>query len=418
MVKDYLQTVVITKLVHGGQGFGTIEDGRKAFIWNALPGETVKARLTRRKKDYVEGIAEEIIVASPDRQEAGDMETVLATMPWSIMNFLAELRAKKAVVEEVFSREGVELPDFEVSVFGASSAGYRNKMEFAFWGDDDGLSLAHFKRGSHGKVKISWSALANDRLNSAAAEVLQVLNQNNIRASQLKSVVIRSVMPFDAKTALFVKDENFPRLDFPEGVVVYFSNPKSPASVPTKELYRTGSTTLTQNVLGQKLSYDVLSFFQVNIPIFEKAMEDIKAHINQAVPVVDMYAGVGTIGICLAPKELKLVEIDPFNIAMAKQNCQGKDIEIVQASTEQALEHIAADATIIVDPPRSGLHKKVVEKLNEVQPAQIVYLSCNPATQARDLALLAENYKMTFFNAYNFFPRTPHVETLAILEKK
>jgi 23S rRNA (uracil1939-C5)-methyltransferase len=92
--------------------------------------------------------------------------------------------------------------------------------------------------------------------------------------------------------------------------------------------------------------------------------------------------------------------------------------EVVEASTEKALEYIISDRPVIFDPPRAGLHQKVVERCLEVLPPQIIYLSCNPATHARDLKLLQEKYKIEFFEIYNFFPRTPHIETLAVLKLK
>lgn len=412
--------VKIDKLVHGGQGIGVLPDGRKVFVWGVLPGERVSVRLTKKRRDYAEGIAEKIL--DSDRADRIGQEVVademLATQPWHILDWTAELEAKKDITREIYEREGVKLPEFELQTFG-SLDGYRNKMEYAFWGDEDGLSLAHYKRGSHGKIKIRQSLLANDCVNTAGLTLIDVLNKHGIRASQLKSVIIRGVMPWQTAIALFVKDENFPRLDFPAGTVVYYSNPKSPASVPTKELYRHGDTSLTQLVLDRQLTYDVLSFFQVNVPIFEKALQDMQKHMLPDMPVVDMYAGVGTIGLALGRTPLKVVEIDPFNVMMAEKNAAAdKNIEIIQASTEQAFDHIIPDSCLILDPPRSGLHKKVVEKIQNSQPRQVMYLSCNPATQARDVAKLLDTYELAFFGAYNFFPRTPHIESLAVLSKK
>jgi 23S rRNA (uracil1939-C5)-methyltransferase len=203
-----------------------------------------------------------------------------------------------------------------------------------------------------------------------------------------------------------------------KGLRVYHSNPKSPASVPTKLLYELGDATLTDELLGKPFTYDVDSFFQVNLPIYQKALERIREHC-QADPV-DMYAGTGSIGLSVAKKWAQLVELDPATIAMARENfaASGLDGEVVEASTEKALDYIVGDKPVIFDPPRAGLHAKVAEKCLEVLPPQIIYLSCNPATQARDLAMLQEKYTIEFFEVYNFFPRTPHIETLAVLAVK
>lgn len=409
--------VTIEKLVHGGQGLGVLPDGRKVFVWNALPGEKLQVQLTKKKRDYAEGVTTAVLTPSPVRIGNADIAPeVLATQPWAIMDYTTELQAKQAIVKELFAREKVEIQSVEIKTFGGLS-GYRNKMEYGFWGDDEGLSFAQFRRGSHGKIKMQMSDLANDRLNSAGMELLDVLNKNGIRGSQLKSVIIRAVMPDQAAVALFVKEKDFPKIAFPEGTVVYYSDPRSPASVTTKELYRNGDTSLEVNILAHTFVFDVLSFFQVNIPIFEVALADIKKSLLPSRPIVDMYAGVGAIGLSLDGRPVTLVEIDATNVQMARQNVQGEKVDVVQASTEQALEYVTDDADIIVDPPRSGLHRKVVERILEVEPPQLVYLSCNPATQARDVALLSGKYKISQLTGYNFFPRTPHIESLAVLER-
>jgi 23S rRNA (uracil1939-C5)-methyltransferase len=410
------EEVRIDKLVHGGQGIGTLADGRKVFAWNALPGERVRLRLTKKKRDWAEGIVEEVLEPSPDRIEPVD-EAYLSTSPWQIMSVPSENRAKKEILVETFERAGVSVPDFSFVAEGPTDQ-YRNKMEYSFWADDNGLHLALFHRASHGKQIIPGSSIARPEIDQAANQVVAILNKNGIRGSQLKAIVVRVNTKGETVAALFVKDSSFPKLseleNICQGLVVYFSNPKSPASVATKELYRFGDTTLTDPILGTPITYDVLSFFQVNLPIFEAALKQIDYQTGGSMQKVDMYSGVGTIGIPIGGTA-KLIESDEQNIAMAKQNVGTAAIDVIHAASEKALEHIEQDACIIVDPPRAGLHTSVIERILDVKPKQIVYLSCNPATQARDLALLAGTYKITHFTGYNFFPRTPHIESLAIL---
>lgn len=341
----------------------------------------------------------------------------IATHPWVSLGLSEEIDIKDGILKESFQREGIELDTAEFIVAG-NILNYRNKMEYGFWGDDQGLWFAHFRRGSHGKIKVQDSLLTNDYINDAGHALLDELTRHNIRATDLKSVILRSDHNGKVAAALFVRDENFTQLGLPkalQGLTVYYSNPKSPASVPTKLLYRLGDTILHDLLLGTRLSYDVLSFFQVNLPVFEKALEDIKDKIGTSANIVDMYAGVGTIGLCVNAQ--KLIELDDSNISMARANA-GKHVEVIAASTEQSLEHISSDATIVFDPPRAGLHAKVIDRISEVLPEKIVYLSCNPATQARDVAKLRDKYDISFARGYNFFPRTPHIESLVILVKR
>lgn len=414
------EVVEIQKLVHGGQGLGTLADGRKVFVWNALPGEHVRIEITKKRRDYAEAIAVEVIESSPERLAPKD-EAYLSTSPWQIMSFAAENTAKQQILVEALSREGVTRD--EVAFYaGEQEWNYRNKMEYSFWADDDGLHTALFNRGTHGKRIVTGSSIAKPEIDEVAQKMCTILNQANIRGSQLKTAVVRCDQAGNCVVALFVKDEQFPKIAALEtlcqGTTVCFSNPKSPASVLTRELYSFGDVTLKDKVLGYEIGYDVHSFFQVNLPVFEKALKRIDYFTGGVGRKVDMYAGVGTIGIpCLATV---LVESDPKNIAMARQNVAqtNREVEVIEATSETALEHITEEGILIVDPPRAGLHKDVIARINEVKPAGIVYLSCNPSTQARDIALLAENYEIRALEGYNFFPRTPHIESLAVLKRK
>lgn len=415
-----LEKVTIEKLVHGGQGLGTLADGKKVFVWNALPGETVNVRLLKTKRSYAEGIAEEIIEASPNRVSPQEPDHYLSTSPWQILEFQAENRYKKEITHELFQKAGVVLPEFETTAIGPDW-NYRNKMEYSFWGDDDGLHLALHYRGSHGKQIVTGSKLALPSIDAAAIAVLKELNELNVRAGDLKSLIVRATQDGETAASLFVKPSKFPKFSKPEelkGLRVYHSNPKSPASVATKLIYELGDSKLCDTLLGKSFVYDVNSFFQVNIPVFEAALMRMKEFLQPG-ELVDMYSGVGSIGLSLGENRVDLVEMDPSACAMAKENVKssGKDVDVIEASTDQALEFIREGVQIVFDPPRSGLHQKVVDRILEAKPPRIFYLSCNPATHARDIALLGDAYSIKHFEVFNFFPHTPHIESLAILEK-
>jgi 23S rRNA (uracil1939-C5)-methyltransferase len=415
------EEVYIHKLVHGGQGLAELKDGRKVFVWNALPGERALVRVIKHKRTYAEAIAEEIIENSTDRIDPKEAN-YLATSPWQMMTFNAENTAKQMIVEELFTHEKVELPKYGATTHTSSEWNYRNKMEYSFWGDDDGLHLALHQRGSHGKQIVQGSKLALAAVDIAANALLYELKKLDIRAGDLKTVIIRTNQVGEAVASLFVKPKKF--LSIPlstglKGLRIYHSNPKSPASVRTALITELGDCTLTDKLLGKSFIYDVDSFFQVNIPIFEKALSTIKSQCSGA-SLTDMYAGVGAIGLSIATKRVNLIELDPATAQMARINAAKSDVDatVVEASTESVLDYITGEEPVIFDPPRAGLHRKVIDRIFETLPQQIVYLSCNPATHARDLAILQEAYTITYFEIFNFFPRTPHIETLAILKAK
>ena len=141
---------------------------------------------------------------------------------------------------------------------------------------------------------------------------------------------------------------------------------------------------------------------------------------HDELPVLDLYSGVGSIGLTIGGPGCTLVEINEDAVREMRRNITelGSDATAVLAASENALEHITSDKIIVVDPPRAGLHTDVVAKLLETKPPRIIYLSCNPVTQARDVALLAEGYGIRAHRGYNFFPHTPHIEHLVILDKR
>jgi len=418
-----MEEVTIQKLVHGGQGLAELADGRKVFVWNALPGEVVRVRVIKKKRSYAEAIAEEVVQASPERAKPCE-ENYLATSPWQMMTFDAENRYKGEIVRELFAHEKVGLPELSTTsvVHTDTEWHYRNKMEYSFWGDEQGLRLALHRRGSHGKQIVEGSELALSALDAGARAVLAELQETDVRAGDLKTIIVRCGQNGDVVAALYTKNDSLPDIGLPgevKGLRVYYSNPKSPASVPTRLLYELGDATLQDSILGRPFTYDVESFFQVNLPMYEKALERIREHC--AGDPVDMYAGVGSIGLSVAKNRVELIELDPATANMARQNAAAEislDTKVIETSTEKALEYIVPDRPVIFDPPRAGLHAKVAERCLEALPPQIIYLSCNPATQARDLALLQTKYDIDFFEVYNFFPKTPHIETLAVLRRE
>lgn len=414
------ETVTVTKLVHGGQGLAELADGRKVFVWNALPGETLNARIIKEKSSYAEAIAEEIIKPSAERETPRDAN-YLSTSPWQMMSSDAENKYKAEIVTELFAHEKVPLPVVGLVSHDNRDWNYRNKMEYSFWGDDDGLHLALHQRGTHGKQIVTGSSLAMPEIDAAAGAIAAQLSELGTRAGDLKTIIVRVSSGGQVVAALYTKLQKFTKLKLPTGVKglkVYHSNPRSPASVPTELLYELGNCLLSDELLGKVFRYNVDAFFQVNIPVFEKALTSIKGHVA-AESIVDMYAGAGSIGLSVATAAVDLIELDPASVEMMSVNAEGSglDVNIYEAPSESALDYIVAMKPVIFDPPRAGLHKKVIERVLEVLPRQVVYLSCNPATQARDLALLQEAYEIETFEIYNFFPKTPHIETLAILKR-
>ena len=408
--------VKVDKIIPGGQALGTLDDGRKIFFWNALPGETVtEYDITKKKSHYLEAIATKIDNPSKYRVEPKD-DCFLSTSPWQIIDWNYENQLKSELVVEIFREHQINIQNPKVFT-DDNFYFYRNKMEYALYWDLElnKIRLAFRARGSHRKVPIGQSSIERPEIFQTAKNIIDDLNSRHEEARKYQSLLLRCNQDGEVSGGLYENHKPHPK----------FNN-------------------LTDQIFGHTYSYSPNGFFQINLPVYELALREIKKHINTD-EVLDLYAGVGTIGLSVAPdRKLTLVECDKYafnemtkNITIeglpeaaaederpgpvktvARDATRNGNIFGILSKSEEALNYITSTQTVILDPPRSGCDKKLIDKFLEVTPTKIIYLSCNPATQARDVKLLFEKYKIEDIKTFNFFPRTPHIENLVILSLK
>lgn len=422
--------VKLEKIVGGGQAIGILGSGKKVFVWGGLPGEVVEIEITKSKSSHAEAVVTGVVNNSDERIVPTDIDSYLSTSPWQIMSFKAEQRFKSTLVQEAFELHGIDINKPNVAS-DSHIFNYRNKMEYSFWWDEktDSVSLAFFKRGSHHKQPVSGSSLPMKCISNAAELVLKLVNKRKIDSRTLKTLVVRCNQKNDVVAQLYVRDEDFPVIDTGEfeslglqGFEIIYSNPKSPASVITTRLQHFGKTALEDSILGNSYTYSPEGFFQVNIPMYEMTLGKMKAWIDPTLPTVDMYCGVGTIGLSIGSNNLTLVESNEFAVKELQNNLSNSGghnkVSIMHTESEKALNAITSEINLILDPPRAGCHDRLIERINSEEPRNIIYLSCNPVTQARDISVLTKNYNIAEIQTYNFFPRTPHIENLVILNRK
>ncbi len=420
----------VKKLSIKGAGEGVFK-GKRVFIWGALPSEEVEAEIVKRKRRYFEAVVVKVLKSSKFRVSPQE-DHFLSCSPWQIVDYKRENELKKELALGFIKKNlGLEFKDVEI-MYPEVPFGYRNKMEYQLVERDGKISLAYGKRGRKEKIAIEGCLLADKRINEKAVEIVNFLNENGFEASMLKTLMLRIDSKGDVFAALFtfLSKDNFSSM-FPnfeekldlKGFSIYYSTPLSPASVVTDVIYTRGDFRLEWVLFGKKFHYGFFSFFQINPLIFEKAVKDIYKFVQKGDKVIDFYSGVGVIGIAVADKSdsVLLVEIDEEAVKYAEENIKLNglsNVEVIASAAESALQFIEQDSTVILDPARSGLHKKVVKQLLRVKPKRIIYLSCNIETQVRDVGFLLREYKISFFKLYNFFPRTPHVESLMVLERR
>lgn len=382
--------IKIEKLTPTGQGIGTLDSGKKIFLWNTLPGEEIKTYLLLKSKNsYDEGVALKIENKNENRVAEKD-EQYLSTSPWQIMTDEYEVEQKTAVLKELYRNLWNDKIEFHQS---EKTWHYRNKMEYSLYYnfDSEKIELAIHPRGSHSKMPIKNSSIEREEIFKKAKEIVDELNKNGDEARNYQSLLLRANRNGEVSGGLFEKGKPHP----------FFKN-------------------LTDKILDHEYSYSPNGFFQINLEIYEEVLKKIKAIIenSETKKVLDLYSGVGTIGLSVASeKDLTLVEVDKSAYKELEENCKNvKNAKPVLAKSEEALDYITPDSVVILDPPRAGCDQKLIEKLVEVKPKEIIYLSCNPITQVRDVKLLVKSgAKLNSLEGFNFFPHTPHIESLVTL---
>ena len=455
-----------TKIVGEGKALGRT-NGKVVFSYGILPGETAKVEVVREKRNFIDAKLIEIINPSPERiQEKEDH--YLSCSPWQIMNYDFQVKTKKNIVEDLLYQTTKETIKIENFYRAENIFGYRTKIEYSFTQNSEGqLRFAFHKRCCWGEKYIleNGCALMGDETNSIALKILEIINSKNIALEDLKTLVFRESKHLNERIAiLYVKNkdinlgefQNYDEWTVPSkdclghkfssfyleecrikapcssddqmeglnGFIIAYSDPLSPMSVVTEVIYQTGSDFITEKLLGKKFSYSYDCFFQNNIDLFEKALEEIRASAFKCSKIIDLYSGVGSIGLSLADMADKVYAIESVDSAVkyAQINAEQNNIsnfEIVCSMSEKADTDIFKGTDILVlDPPRAGLHKKVIKAIFEILPKRIIYLSCNPITQGRDTAFFLEKYNIIKTAGFDFYPNTPHTETLIVFDRK
>jgi 23S rRNA (uracil1939-C5)-methyltransferase len=416
--------VEFEKIGHNGISIGRY-NGKIVFAYGILPGERVKIKVTQENKNLIKGEALEILEKSKHRiQELEDH--YLSCSPWQVFVYNYQVEIKRGLLKEIF-RDFAGI-DLEINDFFLSSRtfGYRTKIEYSFLKENNRYFFAFHKRESFKeKVKLKDGCkLLSDKANKIASFILEKINKKRIK--DLKTLIIRKSQRYeDIHFALLTSDKNqvfeFANENL-SGFSFIFSKKESPASTFDEIIYEWGKEYLREKILNLEIRYHYTSFFQNNIELFEKALEIMKENSNDFNKVVDLYAGVGIIGLSLKnySKEIWSVEIDKIATQYAKINAELNDVKNLKTLT-LASEKIPRDILentdlLILDPPRTGLHKKLINLILETKPKNIFYLSCNPITQARDFSFLKQVYKIKKFYFFDFYPNTPHLESLLILE--
>jgi 23S rRNA (uracil1939-C5)-methyltransferase len=425
----------IESLAHGGRGVARA-DGYVVFVSGGLPGDRVRARLDRAKRDFGEAQVLELIDANPDRVAdrcLHDGEPCPGA-PWQGLPYERQLSEKARLVEDALRRlgrlDGFELESIEPAI---EPWRYRNKLEYSFGERDGQLVLGFHRRGSWAEVIDAEDCmLASERNNAARNQVREWARDERIpaydrrtRAGVLRNLVVREGMRTgQVQTRLVTAPASFAKP--PVDLHTVIEGPGDGTEGPTGAL---GQERLEEEVAGLRLSISHTAFFQTNSAMAERlyGIAADYAGLAGAERVFDLYCGIGTIALSLAPNagEVWGIEVAPGAVADAERNARRSGIANAHFVAADArlgvrplLERAGKPDVVVVDPPRAGLSKKVVRRVLECDARRIVYVSCNPTTLAPNASQLVEaGYRLQRVKPVDMFPQTPHVECVALLER-
>lgn len=441
--------VQIAGLGSSGEGVGKYE-GFTVFVRGALPEETVQAEITLVKKNYAAGKLIKIIEASPERVEpVCPVYAECGGCQLQHLSYAGQLRMKQQQVKDALTRIG-HLDTEVLPVIGCTNPwNYRNKMQFPAAGGAEGtINIGCYAAATHSVIDTGSCMIQKEANNEVLTTVRKWMQRYGISAYDEKTGkgLVRHVMSRvgvhsgEVMAVLITSAYDIPhKKELIEWLTKYVPNlvsvvqniNKKPTNVvmgsKTRVLY--GRPTINDSLGALNFNISAQSFFQVNSEqaekLYNKALE--YAALSGTETVVDVYCGTGTISLYLAKHAGKVygIEIVAPAIEDAKKNAQDNNChnaEFILGDAADRLPQLLAEGVkpdvVVVDPPRAGCEQKVLKAIADVEPQRIVYVSCNPASLARDLAYLSERgYKAMTAQPVDMFPMTVHVETVVSLSK-
>ncbi len=460
--RKIVENIQISGIADKGKSVGRDSEGRVYFVEQAVPGDVVDVEVYKKRKGFFLGYTKHYKRLSEDRTEPFcEHFGSCGGCKWQHLDYEAQARHKEQTVEDAVRRIAKIVPgEFRPILKAPETTFYRNKLEFSFsnkrWLTKEEIGtdisneldvLGFHPPGSFEKVvdiKKCWLQFgpSNDFRNGIREIALQQgLSFYDTRHHEgfLRQLMVRTTTLGDSMLVVsfgyanLELQENFLRavLDrFPElSTLIYCINPKLNDTVFDLEMtVYSGPGYVTEQLGNIQFRIGPKSFFQTN-SVQAKALYDVAlefAGLSGQEKVYDLYTGIGSIALYAASKAASVVGIEEIAAAIenAKENATMNGISNCQfyagdvraiLNSDFAAHHGAPDV-LITDPPRAGMHADVVQTLLQLEAPRLVYVSCNPATQSRDMHLLSEKYDLTTIQPVDMFPHTHHVESVALLD--
>lgn len=448
MLKNDIVRLEIESITGEGSGVGRY-DGMVVFVPFTAVGDLLDVRIVKAGKSYCYGRTEKIITPSPDRISP-DCKVFgkCGGCAFRHISYEAELRAKEDIIKSAFTRIGGLEPEFLPIIPGSSRCGYRNKAQYPVGKDRDGNTVSGFYAArSHRIVPCEKCMLEPDVFGDIRRFVLERASELKISAYNeeqhsgvLRHICIRKGHYSGEICVVLVVRRNVPELkklagalmqEFPavKGVSANINKDVTNVIFGDRDILLCGDTDIEDTMLGKTFVISPRSFYQVNTPMAERLYsEAAKLGKPEGKTLIDLYCGIGTVGITISDSAEKLIgaEIIPDAVENARRNaerngCGNAEFYCGDAGKVTSLlreKGITADI-VTVDPARKGCDTQTLDNIAAFSPERIVMISCNPATAARDCAYLSgKGYKAVNVRGVDLFPGTIHVEAVILLEKE
>lgn len=463
-VREILEGVVIESVAAEGRSIAKI-DGKVLFVPFAIPGDVVDIEITRKKSGWMEGVVKRLVTPSPDRIEPFCSHYgVCGGCKWQLLPYPLQLKYKQQQVEDQLLRiGGLELPAILPIMGSEKTIKYRNKLEFTFsnkrWLDTilDAEALTEVERYGLGfhisgmfdkVVDIKKCYLQDEPSNEIRNHIrkfainngytfFDIREQNGflrtliIRTSSIGETMVIVVMTEDDKDKIYKLmsslTSTFPQITSLNYIV---NNKKNDTISDLEVINYHGRDCIYEEMEGLRFRIGPKSFYQTNSRQAYRLYSVVRefASLSGNEVLYDLYTGTGTIALFLAAKVSKVIGVEyvPEAIEDAKINADLNNVknstffagDMKDVMSEEFIVQNGKPDVIILDPPRAGVHPDVINVIIKVKPSKIVYVSCNPATQARDLSLMKDLYSIVKVQPVDMFPHTHHLENVVLLELK
>ncbi|MGB9741836.1 MAG: 23S rRNA (uracil(1939)-C(5))-methyltransferase RlmD [bacterium] len=427
----------VDRLVGGGDGIASW-NGLKVFVRQAAPGERVRVRIIQKKKDYAVAQIEEIIEPSPLRTEPRCLfYGRCGGCQLQHIDYTGQLVIKKMLINDALQHIGrIYVPVSNIKNPGPEWH-YRNKTQYPVGGDHS-VKIGFFELGTHRLLDVPVCYLHPQSFNELRNRLVSILTAaqetpyDEVRhRGNIRHIIIRENYDRNVMVIVVTRTRNLsPRViadiaALPPviGIVHNVNLEKTNRILGNRVSVLSGQDYIVQKILNRQFRISAGSFFQVNSHQADELCRKVIAMISPqgTETVLDLFCGVGMLSLVIAEmvREVIGIEINPAAINDARFNAEFnriKNVQFIQGDVEQLLPRIKEADTVILDPPRKGCTPETLKEILRLKPGKIVYVSCNPATLARDLTILEQNgYQCEQVEPVDMFPQTAHIETVAKL---